>query len=72
MKAWAVLTAGDEWMPGKGRSGRDELIPFGNGSQFQYPIFHSRKEALEWRKEDPFMRGRIVRCEVKIEARRKA
>lgn len=52
---WAVL--GSEGM----------LVPFGNGKQFQYPIFHSKKEAMEWRNDDKLSsRGKIMKVKVKI------
>jgi len=35
--AWAVLFHG-------------ELGPWGNGHQFQYPIFFTRREAREWQR----------------------
>jgi hypothetical protein len=60
VKAWAVLT------PKRDRDGQaDALRPYGNGgNQFQFPIFHARKEARSWRDEDSQGRGRIVRVSV--------
>ena len=31
---------------------RNSLIAFGNGKQFQYPLFITRKEAVQWVNED--------------------
>ena len=49
------------------RSGK--LVAFGNGKQFQLPIFDKEKEARGWRDEDRDERGRIV--EVVIKERKK-
>lgn len=29
-----------------------DFRPFGNGKQFQYPIFYTKKEAVEYRREN--------------------
>jgi len=46
--AWAVLSAGRR---------TSQLTPYGNGSQFQYPIFSTRKEAKAWKDEADWERG---------------
>lgn len=58
MKAWAVLTPKDWEHP-------DQLRPYGNGAQYQYPIFHSRAEALDW-KRSGWGHGRVVRVTVRL------
>lgn len=53
-RAWGVLFDGD-------------LVCFGNGAQHQLPLFHSRKEAVAWKREQAgWMVGRlaVVRVEV--------
>ena len=60
-KAWAVLERVER-----------RLVPFGNGKQFQLPIFHTRAEAKEWVRDMPDSRGRIVRCEIALEEGRHA
>lgn len=60
IKAWAVLTPKDrEDYP-------DSLRAYGNGSQFQLPIFDMKKEAQAWRAEAKRDRGRIVRCLIEV------
>ena len=52
---WAVLLDGD-------------LVCFGNGAQHQLPLFHSRREAFDWkRSREPWMQKRmkVVRVEVR-------
>lgn len=52
---WAVLLDGD-------------LVCFGNGAQNQLPLFHSRREAFAWKREQvDWMQPRlsIVRVEVR-------
>ena len=45
IKAWAVLYEG--------------IWPIGNGNQWQYPIFPTRKAALEYRREPHGENGKI-------------
>ncbi len=42
IKGWAYLIQEDA---------EYRLAPWGNGNQWQYPIFPSRKEAREWNRE---------------------
>lgn len=44
IKAWGVLSS-EVWV------GSIKLCPVGNGKQFQYPIFFTKKDAFEYRKE---------------------
>lgn len=62
-RGWAVLT-NKQW------DGNEEFAAFGNGKQFQYPIFVSLREAQDWRKESPESRGKIVRVQIRIEGTR--
>ena len=55
IKAWAVLTPGET------------ITPYGNGAQFQYPIFGTREEARSWKAEDSYGRGKIVRVYIESE-----
>ncbi len=48
VRAWAVQNS-------EGR-----LVAYGNGGQWQLPIFPTRKEAKAWQKESPWDRGKIV------------
>ena len=59
VKVWACLTDG-------------ELTPYGNGAQWQYPLFIHRRDAIDWRKES-YDRAdcRIVRVNVTIIGGRK-
>ena len=60
IKAWAVLvpqTSDDQ--PG-------QLIPYGNGEQWQYPIFFNRREARAWRNKEPWARGSVVQVEIQV------
>lgn len=58
--AWAVLNSTrDEEEPG-------QLMAYGNGAQWQLPIFYSRKEAISWKREAPFVRsGKVIRVEIR-------
>ena len=58
IKAWAVLVSKNQTDAG------GKFCAFGNGLQFQYPVFQERKEAISWRNEDRNTRGKIVRCEI--------
>jgi hypothetical protein len=60
VKAWAVLVR--EENP---RS--TELRPVGNGKQFQYPVFFTRKEATEYKTENYFV-DKVVPCTITYEA----
>lgn len=60
MTARAVLTPAD-W-----EDHPASLWPYGNGAQFQYPIFQTRKEAQTWKNEAKWERGKIVRVEIKV------
>lgn len=64
LKVWAVLTPKDWDLP-------DTLRPYGNGSQFQFPVFESRREAAKWKAESPWDRGRIVRVAIEVPERKK-
>lgn len=50
--AWAVLS----------KHGR--LVPYGNGNQYQYPIFKTLTEANDWRKESTYNRGEVIMVEI--------
>jgi len=63
IKAWAVLTPKD-W-----EEHPDSLRAYGNGAQFQLPIFETRKEAQEWKAEAEWDRGRIVRVVIEVSTR---
>ena len=58
--AWAVLNSTrDEEEPG-------QLSAYGNGAQWQIPIFYSRREAIAWKREDQFARsGKVIRVEIR-------
>jgi hypothetical protein len=62
IKAWAVLQPVRDELSKQQWPGF--LAPYGNGNQFQYPIFHLREEARAWRAEDNRNRGKIVRIEI--------
>lgn len=51
VKAWAVM------LP-------EGLRPYGNGEQFQLPVFHSRKEAIEWMRAATPEPERIARVQI--------
>lgn len=57
-RPWAVLTDG-------------VLIDYGNGEQFQFPLFHTRKEAREWIAISAYRGERcaVVRVEVYLAKR---
>lgn len=64
IKAWGVLS--------HPRFKKARLTTWGNGFQFQYPIFATRTEAAAWRDEDAFQRGKLTRVEIRIvEAKKK-
>ena len=54
IKAWAVLISKNQ-IDAKG-----ELHPIGNGTQFQFPIFPTKKEARSYVLEDKNIRGKII------------
>lgn len=60
IEAWAWLSYDD-------RDGPVELLAYGNGAQFQFPIFNTRQEALNWKKSGcgtPGMLYRIVKVTI--------
>jgi hypothetical protein len=52
--AWGVLVADNSQT-------KKMLSPFGNGHEFQYPVFHTRTEAQNWYRRQLVAEGRIVR-----------
>jgi len=63
VRGWAVLSP-QTWEENPG-----ELTAYGNGAQFQFPIFPTRKEAVTWKAESTWDRGRIVRVQITEVAR---
>jgi len=63
IRAWAVLTPKD-W-----EEEPDELCPYGNGAQFQLPVFDKRAEAANWKAESAWDRGRLVRVVITVDGR---
>jgi len=59
IKAWAVL------VPSDSNESPGELRCYGNGRQWQYPIFESRFEARQWKLEFRRDRGKIVRVVIR-------
>ena len=53
VKAWGLI---DE---------DDALMPYGNGYQFQYPVFPTKKEAMEYKKVIDWRYTKIVRVEIR-------
>ncbi len=64
IRAWAVLTPE---MGGRGPC--DYLKPWGNGDEFQYPLFPKRKEALAWEHRNTPYKDHVVRVTIQIETK---
>lgn len=57
---WAVLCLADDRLPWV-------LNAVGNGQEWQYPIFPTRREARKWAKRAATWKVRIVRCTVEFD-----
>lgn len=57
IKAWAALSTDERVV---------SLVPWGNGSPYQFPVFPTRKDARGWRDEDTYRKFtvRLVRVEI--------
>ena len=60
VKAWGVLVSKKQIDAG------GQFLPFGNGAQFQYPVFPTKKQALSWWNEDRNTRGLVVPVRISI------
>lgn len=54
VKAWAWLSLEDG-------SNKPELVSYGNGAQYQFPIFLTRQEAITWKKDGCGTPGMLYR-----------
>ena len=54
VKAWGV------------RNEKERFVAYGNGAQFQFPIFPTRKAAKAWQQESPWDRGELSIVRVTI------
>lgn len=62
IRAWAVLSS-KRWA-----ADPDELVPHGNGAEFQYPIFATRIEACLWAGRS-YDSGRLVRVTIRVDGK---
>lgn len=63
VKAWVWLSYADS------DSKRASFREFGNGRQYQFPVFGSRKEALDWKSDGcgvPGLLARLARVQIRI------
>ena len=42
------------------------IVAYGNGAQFQLPIFQTRKDAKDWQAESPWDRGELKLTRIKL------